>query len=77
MATKSENSEIAVLQTQMSNVEQTVARIESKLDTQANAYVTKDEFLAFKKQYWMSHTITALVTAIITGLVFYFFKVRA
>lgn len=79
MASKSENAEIAVLQTQMTGVEQTVTRIESKIDTLGQSYVTvndftmlKSDFIAFKKQYWLSHTLTALLTAAIISLIYYF-----
>lgn len=72
MATVSENADIAVLQTEMKSVKDTVLRIETKLDTQTSMYVTRAEFMAFKKQYWLSHTLTAVLTAVFTYLVVYF-----
>lgn len=78
MSTKSENSEIAVLQTQMEevkeglkNVNLTVQRIETKMDEHNKNYVLLTDFIAFKKQYWLSHTLTAILTAIIIGIVEY------
>lgn len=76
MATVSENPDIAVLQTEMKSVKDSLLRIETKLDTYNGLFVTRNEFNTFKKQYWLSHTLTALVTAAITGLIFYFFHVR-
>lgn len=74
MANKSENAEIAVLQTQMADVQQTVSRIETKLDNQMTSYLTKDEFITFKKQYWLSHSLTAVLVAGLTALLFWFFN---
>lgn len=61
MATQSENSDIAVLQTQMKSVMDSTLRIETKLDTYTSLFVTRNEFNAFKRQYWLSHTLTARV----------------
>lgn len=78
MSTKSDNSEIAVLQTQMEEVKEglrsvnsTVERIETKIDDRNEKYVLRSDFTAFKKQYWLSHTLTALLTAIIIGVIEY------
>lgn len=78
MSTKSENSEIAVLQTQMEevkdglkNLKTTVERIENKIDERNEKYVLHSDFSAFKRQYWLSHTLTALLTAIIIGTIEY------
>lgn len=72
MSTKSENSEIAVLQVQVGSLLDATKRIEDKLDKQNENYVPRTEFLAFKKQYWLSHTLTAVLTAIIVALATYF-----
>lgn len=74
MATASENSDIAVLQTEMKSVKDAVLRIETKLDAYNMLFVTRNEFVAFKKQYWLSHTLTALVSAALAGLLFWFFN---
>ncbi|MDE1829387.1 MAG: hypothetical protein KGI25_03590 [Thaumarchaeota archaeon] len=78
MSVKSDNAEIAVLQTQMEDVKgqirsvsETVSRIEAKMDNRDEVYVLRTDFAQFKKQYWLSHTLTALLTAIIIGTIEY------
>lgn len=73
MATKSENADIAVLQSQMSSVLEGIKRIDKKLDDQTNLYVTRGEFDEFKKRWALSHIIVGIISAIVTGLVVYFF----
>lgn len=77
MTTISENADIAVLQTEMKSVKDTVLRIETKLDTQTSMYVTRTEFMAFKRQYWLSHSLTAVLTAVVTYLVAYFILAKS
>lgn len=72
MATKSENADIAVLQTEMKTMSDAVRRIETKLDMQNAVYVTRGEFDEFKKRWVMSHLIAAIVPSILTGLVVHF-----
>lgn len=76
MATQSENADIAVLQTEMRTLKDAALRIETKLDAFNAMFVTRGEFNAFKRQYWLSHSMTAIITAAITGLVLYFLKVK-
>lgn len=65
-------ADIAVLKTKVEAIEATSLRIETKLDTQIQLFVTKGEFDEFKKRWALSHTIVAIITAIITALVVYF-----
>lgn len=76
MATVSENADIAVLQSEMRTVKDATLRIETKIDAYNTIFVTRNEFNAFKRQYWLSHSMTALITAAISGLIFYFLKVH-
>jgi len=71
MATATENSDIAVLKSEMGSVKETVARIESKLDAQAGVYVTQVEFAEFKKRWFLSHTMAAGAGAVITYVIVY------
>ena len=75
----SEDVAVALAQQQISTLSDTIAEIKSDVKeikgfiaSLDNHYVTRGEFIAFKKQYWLSHTLTALITTMITGLVFYF-----
>lgn len=85
----SANPEIAVLQTQMVEMQSTSARIESKVDamdgkfdhllqtlderyaTQKDYVSLRNDFIAFKRQYWLSHTLTALLSAFMTSTIGY------
>lgn len=62
---------VAVLQSQMSTVSDTVSRIEVKLDTFNNSFVTKAEFNEFKQRWFFSHTLAALMGSIISGVTVY------
>ena len=71
MATKSENADIAVLQTQMTDqsgiiqeVRGDIKEIKGLMAGWDNHYVTRVEFLVFKRQYWLSHSLTAVLAAI-------------
>jgi hypothetical protein len=72
MATKSENADIAVLQSQMETVISGVDGINKKLDGQAQTFVPKGEFEEFKKRWMLSHVIVGFVSAVLTGLTVYF-----
>lgn len=69
MATKSENADIAVLQTQMTSVESDVTDIKKDvktiLENLDTTYVKKNEFKAFK---WTTIPITIVATVVITFL---------
>lgn len=47
---KSDNSEIAVLQTQMETALKTLDRMEGKMDSQGTSYAPKSDFEAVKKE---------------------------
>lgn len=70
--TNSTDPAVAVLQSQMATVSDTVGRIETKLDAFNAQFVTKDEFTEFKKRWAFSHVIVALVSSVCTGLIIYF-----
>lgn len=72
MATISENADIAVLQSQMKTLINSVDAISTKLDNQNSIYITRGEFTEFKSRWLFSHVIVALLTAIIVGLIEYF-----
>lgn len=74
MATKSENADIAVLQTQMKTVQDAVMRIETKLDTQINTYVTKNEFDEYKKSQNWQKVFLSVGSLVVGALVAYFFS---
>ena len=73
MATKSENSDIAVLQTQMQAALDVLAAIQKKLDTQDDKFVPRTEFEEFKRRWALSHLLTAIISGAFVGLVVYFF----
>lgn len=72
MATKSENADIAVLQTQMVAALKGIDSIDKKLDDQVATYVTKGEFSEFKKRWALSHAIVGIVSSAATALIFYY-----
>lgn len=72
MASKSENSEIAVLQTQMTGVQADVTEMkgdikEVKTLLTTDHFVTQEQFRNFKNNWWLSHTLTAIITG---GMIF-------
>jgi len=71
MATKTESAEIAVLQTQVGSLIESVARIEEKIDNQAGSYVTRGEFNEFKKRWFYSHSMSAFFGSLLTGISIY------
>lgn len=73
MATKSENADIAVLQSQMKSVLESLSSINSKLD---NTFVTKAEFNEFKQRWLFSHIIVGILSALVTGLTVYYLTRR-
>lgn len=70
--TSNEKADIAVLQSQMTTVIKGVSDINTKLDSQLALFVTKGEFNEFKKRWALSHTVVAIMTAVLTGLIIYF-----
>lgn len=62
---------VAVLQSQMSTMSDTVSRIESKLDVFSQLFVTKSEFTEFKQRWFYSHTLAAATGATMSGLLVY------
>lgn len=73
----------AILSTQMEEVVKRLDKIDTKLDEQSKHYVSEDQFRVFKEEYnqfkksiRINYIVVALVTAIITGLVYNFFKIK-
>lgn len=73
---KKEITELAVLSNEVGNIKTAVNEVKGDvkdLKTMMGGYrdqfVSRDEFATFKRQYWLSHAMTALVVAIITYLV--------
>lgn len=62
---------VAVLQNQVANISDVVGRIETKLDTFNNSFVTKAEFDEFKKRWFLSHTMAGISGAVLTGVIIY------
>jgi hypothetical protein len=62
---------VAVLQSQMSTATDTLARIETKLDTFNSMFVSKAEFQEFKQRWFLSHTLAAVAGAVVTGVLTY------
>lgn len=71
MATKSENADIAVLQSQMQTVIEAVGQINKKLDEQVKLYVTRGEFSEFKRRWALSHLIVGILSAVVTAVIIY------
>lgn len=75
MVTQSENSDIAILQTQMIEVKATLSEIKTELQqingSLSDKYTTKEQFESFRR---VTFPVTILITAIITGLVVFFFQ---
>ena len=73
----------AILSTQMQEVVKRLDKIDTKLDEQSKHYVSEEQFRTFKEDYyqfkksiWKNYVVVILVTAIITGLAYNFFKVK-
>lgn len=76
MATIKEESQIAVLNSQMGDVIKRLDSIDKKLGDQQGMYVTRTEFQEFKSRWFFSHTLAALSGAIMSGLVVYYLTNR-
>lgn len=72
MATANEQTDIAVLKTEVKTIKEVMVRIEQKIDNQTDLYVTRNEFNEFKQRWFLSHTLAAVAGSIITGLIVYF-----
>ncbi len=75
----SEIKELAVLSTEVTNIKTAVNEVKGdvkEVKTLMNSYsanfVSRTEWQQFKKQYWLSHSLTALLTALTVALVGYF-----
>lgn len=66
----------AILQTQMAEVVKRLDKIDTRLEEQGKNYITRSEFDAFKKAVRVNYVLVAIVTAIITALVYNFFRVK-
>lgn len=71
MTTQSIDNDVAVLKSQITTITDTVSRIETKLDTFNNQFVTKAEFDEFKKRWFLSHTMAGIAGAVLTGVSVY------
>lgn len=76
MSSKSENAEIAVLQSQMDEVlgnqkemSGDLKAVSQKLDNFAQSFVPRKEYDEFKKGNWARHTLSAVAGAVLTTLV--------
>lgn len=84
--TKSSNSEVAVLQTQMDEALKKLGEISAKIDNQSNTFVSKEVFelkiaeieaailsLQNKKSLinWITPTVSAVFGSVMTGLIIY------
>lgn len=63
-----ENADIAVLKSEMKSLKDAALRIEEKLDKQNEVYVSKGEFNEFKQRWFLSHTLAAVMGAVISGI---------
>lgn len=92
MATKDEREQIAVLQTQMTEVLRRLDGIDKKLDAQnttfSATYATQQQITALEQQHkaladkiqdlgkfnWLTHSLTAALSASLAALLFWFFN---
>lgn len=72
MATAKEQSDIAVLNSQMGDVIKRLDSMNRKLDDQQNLYLTRTEFNEFKSRWFFSHSLAAIVGAVLSGLIVYY-----
>jgi hypothetical protein len=73
MATKSENSDIAVLQTQMQTALEGIGEIKVILSSQDNKYMLRTEFNEFKSRWALSHALVSIISIIFASLATYYF----
>ncbi len=77
MLTKSENSEIAVLQNQMSTVQTDITEIKSDIKTIIATidgnFVTKAEFSEYKKSQVWQKALIAIAFSVMGALITFFF----
>lgn len=84
---KSDNAEIAVLQTQMEEqtkilqeTSQDVKNLSLKMDNFSQSFLSRAEFEEYKKGNWARHTLSAVagaaITAIITAVVYWVLRVN-
>lgn len=80
MASKSENSEIAVLQTQMQQVQDDIGEIKNSIKAIQTAldgrFVTQEVFDAHRRNQWLERVIIIISTAVITSLIAFFVNNR-
>lgn len=72
MATASEATDIAILKTKVENIEKVLSRVEGKIDAQTDLYVSRTEFNEFKARWLLSHSLSAVLGAVMSGLIVYF-----
>lgn len=78
MNAQSPETEIALLQQRTNDITATLSEIKSDVkDIKTfiaaldNHYITRGEFDAFKKQYWLTHSMTAILTALATAAAYW------
>lgn len=57
---------------EISEVKADVKEIKNFISSLDSHYLTRSEFDAYKKNNWLTHTLTATLTAVFTALVYYF-----
>lgn len=72
MATQKEQADIAVLSSQMGDVIKRLDNIDKKMDLSGSLYVTRTEFAEFKQRWFLSHTLSGLLGAVVSGLAVYY-----
>lgn len=82
---KKEGERLAVLETQVGNVQTKINSIENSIQSLhgkfdlftkmlTDNYVAKETFDEYKKGRWMDRIIVVLITAVISGLVAFFLR---
>jgi uncharacterized protein YgiM (DUF1202 family) len=74
--TTPQTTDIAVLKTKVENIDKVLTRVETKIDAQSELYVTRTEFNEFKSKWLLSHTLSAVMGSVLTGLIVYFLTRR-
>lgn len=72
MAPTPQITDIAVLKTKVENIDKVLTRVESKIDAQNELYVTRVEFNEFKQRWFLSHSLAAVIGAVLSGLIVFF-----
>jgi hypothetical protein len=71
MATQTEQTDIAVLKTEVKTIKEVLVRVESKIDAQSELFVSRTEFNEFKQRWFFSHTLSAIAGSVVAGISVY------